>query len=224
MKKSIGVLLFLVFVLVSETSYAQTQFLTLSKHQIAGGLGYQHHAVSTSEGYNGVFGYSGHIAKASFFYAYQKNLIFSAAIGFTAADTQDAPPIESALYSDAAIVYTHTLEDIGIGFFAKGHIHSLIKGETETYPYMETYALRAGGGMVYQKLSTLRPFLGVFYENRNGHLSTGFQVVANVSDNYVLTEAGISIEIGEQLNIAGSVEVPLNAGEVVIRIGSNYKF
>lgn len=214
----------LLLVTLTVGVHAQTNFPTLTKHQIAGGIGYQYHAVSTSEAHNGIFGYSGHIVKGTFFYAYQEQLIFSASAGLTSADTETEPSMESALYSDAAILYHYTLKNTGIRLFGKAAMNGLIKGETEIYPYLETYAMRAGGGVVYQKLAILRPFFGLFYENRRGHQSTGFQVVANLSDTYLLTEIGIATEFGKSLNLVGSVEVPFNAGEVVIRINTNYKF
>ena len=218
-------------------AYSQTSFLQLPINGKAVSIGYQrfYPREDTSKTMNNV----GQLIKGSIHYALFDSLTFSVSGGLQAYESSlkvnryyDQHP---ALFFQGAALYETSPAETGFGFFIKGAITGLIGEQEWNYSYssvtlvtlQEYYMPRVGMGIFYKGFPDVRPFIGFFAQHDLRYSSSTERERERESygtKTFALMEGGVGIDVGEMLNLTGSVEMPFDLNVVLVQIACHLKF
>ena len=231
--KRITILACLAFITIYLTTpaYPQTSFLQLPINGKAVSIGYQRFYPRDDTFSN--MSNEGQRIKGSVHYALFDSLTFSVSGGLQFYD----PLANLSRYYDQyqALVFQGTAlyetlpADTSFGFFTKGVITGII-GEQEwdfsrTVTLNEYYMPRVGVGIFYKGFPSVRPFIGFFAQHNLRYSSSKeWARESSGTNTFALMEGGVGIDVGEMLNLTGSVEMPFDLNVVLIQMACHLKF
>ena len=233
--KRIKTLACLAFITIYLTipAYSQTNFLQLPINGKAVGIGYQRFYPRDYIFIN--MSNEGQIIKGSVHYALIDSLTFSVSGGLQFYDPLRTRYYDqhTAFFFQGTALYETSPAGTGFGFFTKGAITVLI-GEQERYfswnrttsvTLTEYYMPRVGVGIFYKGFPDVRPFIGFFAQHNLSYSSSKeWERESYRAKTFALMEGGVGIDVGEMLNLTGSVEMPFDLNVVLIQMACHLKF
>lgn len=214
-------------------AYPQTSFLQLPINGKAVSIGYQRFYPRKDIFSN--MSNEGQLIKGSVHYAIFDSLTFSVSGGLQFYDPLSKryyePYQDQALVFQGTALYETSPAETGFGFFTKGAI-TAVMGEQEWYFYRtnivtleEYYMPRVGVGIFYKGSLDLRPFIGFFAQHDLRYSSSREgERESSGTRTFALMEIGVGIDVGEMINLTGSVEIPFDLNVVLIQIACHLKF
>ena len=214
-------------------AYSQTNFLQLPINGKAVSISYQRFYPRDYIFIN--MSNEGQIIKGSVHYALIDSLTFSVSGGLQFYDPLRTRYYDqhTAFFFQGTALYETSPAGTGFGFFTKGAITVLI-GEQERYfswnrttsvTLTEYYMPRVGVGIFYKGFPDVRPFIGFFAQHNLSYSSSKERErESHRAKTFALMEGGVGIDVGEMLNLTGSVEMPFDLNVVLIQMACHLKF